>query len=173
MSLVMLLLTWVASGTLWFGQAAPAPPTAPTPDPTPASAAATAPVQAPDTSGYVWEGTCKECHAEIHEAWGKTKHKTALLRLSAADQEKECGACHLTGADKPVEVDGKTVNAGVQCEGCHGAGRDHVESARTGTPKKFAKTPGESLCVECHNAKSPHYHGFFYSAMKPLVHKVK
>lgn len=171
MSLVMLLLTWVASGALWFAQAAPAP--APAPPPAPAPAAATAPAQAPDTSGYVWEATCKECHAEVHEAWARTKHKTALLRLSAADQEKECGACHLTGADKPVAVEGKTVNAGVQCESCHGAGREHVDSARAGSPKKFAKTPGESLCVECHNAKSPHFHGFFYAAMKPLVHKVK
>jgi hypothetical protein len=149
MSLLMLLVAWVASGTLLFSQpAAPA-----------------------DTSGYVWDAACKDCHAEIHAAWARTKHKTALNRLSAADQEKDCAGCHLTGSLKPVVVETTIVNTGVQCESCHGPGRAHAESAKAGTPAKFAKKPAEPMCVECHNSKSPHFHGFFYSAMKPLVHK--
>lgn len=153
MSLLTLLVAWVASGTLLFSQ-----PTAPA-----------------DTSEYVWDAACKECHSEIHEAWAKTKHKTALNRLSASDQEQTCAGCHLTGSAKPVLLEGKIVNTGVQCESCHGPGRAHTESAKAagGTPVKFAKTPNESTCVECHSSKSPHFHGFFYSAMKPFVHKVK
>jgi hypothetical protein len=148
----MLLLAWVAGGTFSLSQ-----PTVPA-----------------DTSGYVWEAGCKECHAEIYEAWAKTKHKTALNRLSNSDQEKECAGCHLTGSPKPVVVDGKTVNSGVQCESCHGPGRAHAESAKAGgTPEKFAKTPGEVTCTDCHSSKSPHFHGFFYSAMRGFVHKVK
>jgi hypothetical protein len=176
MSLLMLLVAWVASGTLFFSQAAqpgapaqPAPVTQPAPATQPAATAA----PAADTSGYVWDAACKDCHSDIHEAWARTKHKTALNRLSAADQETECAGCHLTGSTKAVLEDGKVVNSGVQCESCHGPGRAHAESAKAGTPQKFAKKPGEALCVDCHSSKSPHFHGFFYSAMKPLVHKVQ
>jgi hypothetical protein len=150
MSLLMLLVAWVASGTLLFSQ-----PTAPA-----------------DTSGYVWDAACKDCHTEIHDAWARTKHKIAFTRLSAADQTTDCAGCHVTGALKPVEVEGKVVNGGVQCEACHGPGKVHAESAKAGTPEKFAQKPAEPLCVQCHNSKSPQFHGFFYSAMKPLVHKV-
>ncbi len=153
MSLVMLLLVWVASGTFALSQeAAPA-----------------------DTSGYVWDTGCKDCHEEIYAAWAKTKHKTALNRLSHSEQEKECAGCHFTGVPAPVSVDGRTVNGGVQCESCHGPGRAHAESAKVpgGTPEKFAKKPGEATCTACHNSKSPHFHGFFYTAMKGFVHKAK
>lgn len=153
MSLLLLLIVWVAGGTLSYSQpAAPA-----------------------DTSGYVWDAACKECHAEIHDAWAKTKHKTALNRLSAAEHEQPCAACHLTGSAKPVSLEGKIVNAGVQCESCHGPGKDHVDSAKGGAavPTKMGTKPGESLCVQCHSDKSPHFHGFFFSAMKGFVHKTK
>jgi nitrate/TMAO reductase-like tetraheme cytochrome c subunit len=151
MSLVMLLVAWVAGGTLLLSQpAAPA-----------------------DTSGYVWDAACKDCHSDIHEAWARTKHKTALNRLSAGDQEKECAGCHLTAAAKPIVAEGKVLNSGVQCETCHGPGRAHVESAKAGTPATFPRKPAETLCADCHSSKSPHFHGFFYAAMKPLVHKVK
>jgi hypothetical protein len=153
MSLLVLLIVWVAGGTLSYPQpAAPA-----------------------DTSGYVWDLACKECHSEVYDAWAKTKHKTALNRLSAAEQDQPCGACHLTGSVKPVSVDGKIVNAGVQCESCHGPGKDHVDSAKAGaaTPTKLGTKPAESLCVQCHNDKSPHFHGFFFAAMKGFVHKAK
>lgn len=151
MSLLLLLVAWVAGGTLLTSQ--PAVPT--------------------DTSGYVWDAACKDCHVEIYDSWAKTRHKTALTHLSAADQANGCAACHVTGSAMPVTVEGKLVNAGVQCEACHGPGREHVDSANTGTktPTKFTRTPNESLCVECHNAKSPRFKGFFYAAMKPLVHK--
>ncbi|HSL24569.1 MAG TPA: multiheme c-type cytochrome [Vicinamibacterales bacterium] len=151
MSLLMLLVAWVASGTFTYAQ--PAVPA--------------------DTSGYVWDAACKDCHSEIYDAWAKTRHKTALMHLSAADQEKECVGCHLTGSLKPISENGKVLNAGVQCEACHGAGREHAETAKAGTPVKFAKKPAEAVCVQCHNDKSPRFRGFFFTAMKPLVHKAK
>lgn len=149
MSLLMLLVAWVAGGTLLMSQ--PTPP--------------------PDTSGYVWDAACKDCHADIHAAWSKTKHKIAFTRLPLDSQKTECAGCHLTGSLTPIEVEGKVVNAGVQCEACHGPGKAHAETAKAGTPEKFAKKPAEPLCVQCHNNKSPQFHGFFYAAMKPLVHK--
>ena len=149
MSLLLLLVAWVAGGTLLNAQ--PAVPA--------------------DTSGYVWDAGCKDCHAEIYDTWAKTRHKSALTHLSAGDQANACAACHVTGSAMPLTVDGKILNAGVQCEACHGPGREHAESAKAGTPTKFAKKPGEALCLQCHNSKSPRFKGFFYAAMKPLVHK--
>jgi hypothetical protein len=151
MSLLMLLFAWVAGGTLSYSQ-----PTMPA-----------------DTSAYVWDGACKECHSDIHEAWARTKHKTALNRLSQAEQDQPCAGCHLTGSLKPITAEGKIVNTGVQCESCHGPGKEHVETAKAGTPAKFAKQPTEAMCVECHSEKSPHFHGFFFAAMKGFVHKTK
>jgi hypothetical protein len=152
MSLWMLLvLAWLAGGTLTAAQ--PTPPA--------------------DTSGYVWAGACKDCHTNVHEAWSKTKHSTTLNRLSSADQQKDCAGCHLTGALTPILNEGKAVNAGVQCETCHGPGRAHAESAVAGTPTPMPVKPNQKLCEQCHNSNSPRFRGFFYSAMLPLVHKTK
>jgi hypothetical protein len=151
MSLLMLLIAWVAGGTLSYTQ--PAPPA--------------------DTSAYVWDAACKDCHSDIYEAWARTKHKTALNRLSQTERDQPCAACHMTGGAAPILAEGKVLNTGVQCEACHGPGKEHVDTAKAGTPAKFAKQPGESTCVACHSDKSPHYNGFFFSAMKGFVHKTK
>jgi hypothetical protein len=150
MSLVMLLLLWVAGGTSQ---------NQPTPKP-----------ETPTASPYVWAKGCKDCHTEIYTAWEKTKHSTALTRLSAADQQKECAACHVTGGEKVLE---DKANAGIQCESCHGAGRAHAESAVAGKPTPLTKKPDGKVCETCHNDKSPHFHGFYYDAMRGLVHKTK
>lgn len=148
--LTLLVFAWVAGGALTVAQ--PAPPA--------------------DTSGYVWADACKDCHKEVHEAWSKTKHSSTLNRLSSADQEKECAACHVTGALTPIHLESKVVNAGVQCETCHGPGREHAESAAGGgTPKPTSMKPDQRLCEQCHNSKSPRFRGFYYAAMRPLVHK--
>lgn len=121
--------------------------------------------------GYSWAVACKACHAPVYEAWSHTKHASALGRLSAGEQEKECVGCHLTGPRSPVR-DGKTVlNAGVQCEACHGAAAAHVAdpTTRTGLVRK----PAAAVCEECHSAKGPHFKGFWYDAMAALSHKVR
>jgi hypothetical protein len=66
------------------------------------------------------------------------------------------------------------VNANVQCESCHGPGKAHIEAATGGAakPGNVTRSPAQRLCETCHNDKSPHYRGFFYSALKGLVHKV-
>jgi hypothetical protein len=152
MSLWMLLVfAWVAGGTLVSAQ--PAPPA--------------------DTSGYVWAGACKDCHQDVHDAWAKTKHSTTLNRLSTGDQQTACAGCHLTGSLTPIQEEGKVINAGVQCETCHGAGREHAESAAAGTPRAMPTKPAQRLCEQCHNSQSPRFRGFYYNAMLPLVHKVK
>jgi len=130
--------------------------------------AQTAPPQAGD---YAWADACRSCHEPIYEAWAKTKHASALDRLSAADQQTPCLGCHVTGPKSRV-LDGKKVaNRGVQCESCHGAAAAHVADPTLKTA--LVKTPAASGCEACHNDKGPHFKGFWYDAMRGLVHRVK
>jgi hypothetical protein len=126
-----------------------------------------APAQAP---GYAWADSCRSCHAAIYDAWAKTKHASALDRLSPASQEKDCIGCHVTGPKARVS-DGnrKVLNKGVQCESCHGAAAAHAADPTVKTG--LVKTPPSSTCEQCHNDKGPHFKGFWYDAMKTLVHK--
>jgi hypothetical protein len=126
---------------------------------------------APQPAGYAWADSCRNCHQAIYDAWAKTKHATALGRLSSGEQEQMCVGCHVTGAKTRVMEGGKVLNRGVQCEACHGAGAAHVAdpTVRTG----LVKVPGESLCEECHSSKSPKFKGFFYAGMAALSHPVK
>lgn len=154
-------------------QTPPAAPQALPPAQQPAPAAI---AQAPATvaDGYAWADACKACHGAIFDAWHETKHARTIARLSAADKEGACVGCHVTGP-KQVVMDGAThVNANVQCESCHGPGKAHIEAATAGSakPGSVVASPGQKLCESCHNDKSPHYRGFFFSALKGLVHKV-
>lgn len=136
--------------------------------PAPAAQAPAAAAQAP---GYSWADSCKSCHTAIYDAWAKTKHATALDRLSGPNQETACVGCHVTGPKSRVSDGKKVLNAGVQCEACHGGAAAHAAdpTVRTG----LIKLTPSSLCEECHSDKGPHFKGFWYDAMRTLVHKTK
>jgi hypothetical protein len=137
-----------------------------------ASAAAAQPQAAPDVSAYAWAGACKDCHKEIHEAWSRTKHARAIQRLDSSERRTECVQCHVTGANQLVDVKGADdVNAGVQCEACHGPGAAHATDATVLTG--LVKKPGAATCEACHNERSPKFKGFFYDGMAVLSHRVK
>ena len=125
----------------------------------------------PGQEAYAWADACKSCHDKEYDAWAKTKHATALDRLSGADQEKECIGCHVTGPKTRVSDGKKVLNRGVQCEACHGAAAAHVADPTVKTG--LVKVPGEALCGGCHSDKGPHFKGFFYSAMINLSHKAR
>ncbi len=144
-------------------------------EPTPPAPAAVAQAPAaPVADGYVWADGCKPCHGAIYEAWHETKHARTIARLSAADKEAACVGCHVTGPKQVVMDGGTHVNANVQCEGCHGPGKAHIEAATSGSakPGNVVASPPQRLCESCHNDRSPHYRGFFFTALKGLVHKV-
>lgn len=122
-------------------------------------------------AGYSWADACRKCHEPVYEAWSHTKHASALNRLSSAEQEQACVGCHVTGPKTRI-LDGKNVlNAGVQCEACHGAAAAHVADpqVRTGLVRK----PASALCEECHSSKGPHFKGFWYDAMAGLSHRAR
>jgi len=123
--------------------------------------------------GYAGAGACKTCHAEIFDAWQRTKHARAIDKLTPSERQGDaCIRCHVTGSPAQIAAEGaKPSLPNVQCEACHGAGAAHAAdpSSKTG----LAKTPSESACTSCHNDKSPHFHGFVYGAMSGFVHPHK
>jgi hypothetical protein len=119
-------------------------------------------------AGYAWAGACKDCHIAIYTSWENTKHARAINRLNSEDQQKDCIGCHITGAKTLVLNNGKPVNAGVQCEACHGPGAAHVAD-----PKVLPGKVRESSCTACHSDKSPHFRGFYFKGMADLSHPVK
>jgi len=129
----------------------------------------TAQAPSPPAAAYSWADSCRSCHQSIYNAWAKTKHATALDRLSGGDQEKECIGCHVTGPKSRVSEGGKVLNRGVQCEQCHGAAAAHAADPTVKTG--LIKLPGSAGCEQCHNDKGPHFKGFWFDAMKSLVHK--
>jgi hypothetical protein len=151
----VLLVLVLGSATVFAGQAPPAVPSQP-------------------ESPYVGAAACKDCHAAIYEKWSHTGHERAFNRVGADDQKKvECLECHVTGTPEQMaqELD-KPSFPGVQCEKCHGPGRQHATLAATNPPATagLVRKPGEPLCLRCHNQKSPHFRGFVFSAMVKLVH---
>jgi Cytochrome c554 and c-prime len=111
----------------------------------------------------------------VHAAELTTKHATALNRLSLDERQRECVGCHVTGADRLLDVDGKMTNGNVQCESCHGPERTYVEAAKSGGSGKgnIVRKPATQTCERCHNKKSPHVRGLFYDAMLGFVHRTK
>jgi len=117
---------------------------------------------------YAWADACKTCHADIHAAWQKTKHATAVDRLSGAEQQQDCVVCHTTGKLGRIEREGKFLSRNVQCESCHGAAAAHA--ADPTNRASLTLRPAAQVCETCHNDKSPHFRGFHYAGMVKLSH---
>lgn len=125
--------------------------------------------QVPQASDYAWADSCRTCHEAVYDAWAKTKHAAALGRLSAVEQATVCVGCHLTGPRTPVLDGTKVLNAGVQCEACHGAAKAHL--ADPSVKAGLTRVPPAEVCETCHSDKSPRFKGFVYAAMAGLSHK--
>lgn len=125
------------------------------------------------TSDYVGANACKDCHAQVFEAWSRTKHARALDKLQLADRAGgKCIGCHVTGSAETILAEGeKPTHPNVQCEACHGPGRRHAEAAIGGVSEVRTAKIEEKSCTRCHNETSPHYKPFYYQAMVSLVHR--
>jgi len=99
---------------------------------------------------YLGSEACKSCHEDAYKTWSESTHSKAFATLVSRGQEydPDCVSCHVTGA----HTIGGFVNAketpertNVQCESCHGPGRQHI--AKTNQPYGAA---GEEGCRGCH-----------------------
>lgn len=151
---------------------------------------------------FIGATRCRMCHrteeqGKQYDIWLESGHAKAYATLASdkakeiakakgiADPQKadECLQCHVTGHGVDAQFLGSkySVDEGVSCESCHGAGGDYqkkstMEEIAAGTLD--GKTvglihPDEAVCTKCHNEKSPTYKPFdFAEASKKIAHPV-
>ena len=122
-------------------------------------------------SPYVGAEQCKSCHAAQYKVWEGSKHAEAFDALEGVNKsfDPSCIKCHVVGFDKPggfvdITMSGHLTN--VQCENCHGAGRQHVKS---GGKQKIpnADWPRKKICGQCHT--HPHSPAFNVKTYWPKI----
>ena len=111
-------------------------------------------------NGYVSATGCQQCHQQEYLQWSATRHAFAFETLLKKERylDSGCVSCHTTGLGYATGFqigDQHATLKGVQCETCHGPGKQHV-----GNPKKTNIRSGAdtTLCLECHDTK--HSPGF-------------
>ena len=111
-------------------------------------------------NGYVSATACQRCHQQEYLQWSATRHAFAFETLLKKERyfDAGCVSCHTTGLGYPTGFqigDQDSTLKGVQCETCHGPGKQHV-----GNPKKTNIRSGADTgnCLECHDPK--HSPGF-------------
>ncbi len=111
-------------------------------------------------NGYVSATACQRGHQQEYLQWSATRHAFAFETLLKKERyfDSGCVSCHTTGLGYLTGFqigDPDSTLKGVQCETCHGPGKQHV-----GNPKKsnIRSSADTSLCLECHDTK--HSPGF-------------
>jgi hypothetical protein len=111
-------------------------------------------------NGYASAAACQQCHEQEYQQWSATRHAFAYETLLKKERyfDAGCVSCHTTGFGYSTGFqigDSDSTLKGVQCETCHGPGKQHI-----GNPKKSNIRSGAdtSLCLQCHDTK--HSPGF-------------
>ena len=111
-------------------------------------------------NGYASAAACQRCHEQEYLQWSATRHAFAYETLQKKERyfDARCVSCHTTGFGYRTGFqigDSDSTLKGVQCETCHGPGKQHV-----GNPKKSNIRSGAdtSLCLQCHDPE--HSPGF-------------
>ncbi len=122
-------------------------------------------------SPFVGETVCQTCHEKQHKTWFDSQHAIAYESLENVNKafDPACIQCHTVGFDQPggffdMNVTGHLM--GVQCESCHGAGREHVEAAG-GKALPNTDWSKEKVCAQCHT--QPHSPGFDFDRYWPKI----
>ena len=114
--------------------------------------------KAVSNSPYLGAAGCAQCHQPFMESWKNTRHALAFGSLEKAGKSKdpECVKCHTVGFGEDggfYSTSTTPALAGVQCESCHGQGRDH---ALDFTKPLMPVT--EAVCLRCHTGgNSPEF----------------
>jgi 2',3'-cyclic-nucleotide 2'-phosphodiesterase (5'-nucleotidase family) len=110
-------------------------------------------------STFITSQNCAACHRAEFDVWAKSGHAHAIniLKRERKEFDTSCVICHVTGAGKPggfTNLYQTPQMANVQCEACHGPGREH--SLRP-TEAKMPKL-GSGDCLVCHTkSNSPEF----------------
>ncbi len=129
---------------------------------------------------FVGVKKCKTCHKKAaignqYNVWLESRHAKAYETLGTEKAKKwgaeagvdnpqtddRCIKCHSTAHGVPDDMVSKKFDrtAGVQCESCHGAGKDYrkkkIMMDRDKAVEKGLIIPTEAVCTKCHNDESP------------------
>lgn len=103
------------------------------------------------TEQFIGAEQCGECHAKQLDAWKKTAHSRAYLKLNQAQRrDPRCGACHNTATASGL--------LGVQCESCHGPGANYwnKHGSRRASSRRIESRMWDAkkaeVCGHCHDA---------------------
>lgn len=161
-----------------------------------------APAPADDAPAHDFVGVkkCKVCHKKEEDGnqygiWMESAHAKAYETLAGEEAMKiakgkgidnpqtagECLSCHATAYPVMADIANQkiTMEEGVSCESCHGAGSDYYKksvmeavAAKETEPASVGLIlPDEATCKTCHNDKSPTFKGFEYKEMfKKIAH---
>ncbi len=112
----------------------------------------------PAEISYLGVSKCIECHQSFVESWEKTQHASAFATLKGVGKsgDPECLKCHTVGFGEAggfYSINTTPWLADVQCEVCHGPGREHLtDFSRPMQPVT------ESVCLKCHaKSQSPDF----------------
>ena len=118
-------------------------------------------------SPYVGVERCASCHEKEHQIWAGSRHSHAMATLEKRNQQfdNECVHCHVVGFQKGGFQSLYTTPqfANVQCEECHGPGREHANNPGKGYG--FMATPVG--CIQCH--KQPNDPDFDFAVYWPKI----
>ena len=111
-------------------------------------------------NGYVSATTCRLCHEQEYLQWSTTRHAFAYRTLLKKERyfDPNCVSCHTTGFGYLTGFqigNSDSTLKGVQCETCHGPGKEHVGNPKKSNIRNGADT---SICLECHDTE--HSPGF-------------
>lgn len=105
-----------------------------------------------EPGAYLGWRNCAACHETIAAEWQLSSHARAFAGLKKSAQETlpACIRCHVTGYEQPggfIDVELTSDLAGVQCEQCHGSGKNHAAAPGKGT---IVASPPVETCRHCH-----------------------
>ena len=116
--------------------------------------------------------SCEICHPDKAEGWKTTPHAHAFETLKTQGEEKQqnpgCIECHVVAYEKDggfIDMDLTPELKDVQCESCHGPGKQHTETMSLET---ILGKPGEDVCRVCHTEGQDK--NFDYEKKSKLVH---
>ena len=117
-------------------------------------------------------------HAKAFQTLATDKAKAIGTKYGIAEPQKsaKCLKCHVTAYEEPKKLTEKLDPAdGIQCETCHGPGKDYMKKSVMKDQKLSLKNglilPDEKMCVKCHNKDSPTFTSFNFEEMyKKITH---
>jgi nitrate/TMAO reductase-like tetraheme cytochrome c subunit len=109
---------------------------------------------------FVGDKKCVSCHPSEHQVTVASKHHHAFQTLidKKSEFDPECLSCHTVGYGLHsgfIDAEKTPHLANVQCENCHGRGKEHVNAMLTAARKPSTLKPvTQATCIRCHDQEN-------------------